>query len=145
MKALIILFIIICPAFYLAQIKKDTLSKGDRAGSNKADVEKQDLSTLKLNKFFIEHHVTYNPADAEYKSELQKSTLKEVISKSVNNQKDFAEENAKYILSDVRRSMQDKRSDLQKVVQEALGIAQTALVAGLAVREIVKETSRKKN
>lgn len=137
---LFILPVMLC----FAQSEKEALSKTgkDSTQSTKLNNEKKDIPVLKLNKLLMDSRIHLDPADIEYNADFKKASFKEIVGKGLSPDQVNAEENAKNILNDINKSMEDKRSGFQKAVQTALGIAQTALVVGLAVREVVKETKK---
>jgi hypothetical protein len=144
MKSFFIIIFLLQTALCFAQTGRDTLSKPvkDSVQNKKGIIEKQDISTLKTNKFLLENKVYSNPADAEYSTNLKKASLKEMVSKGLSSDQVNVENNAKNILNDINKSMEDKRSNFQKIMQTALGAVQTAVVVGLAVREVVKENKK---
>lgn len=144
MKFTFIILFILPVMLCFAQSGKDNLLKQgkDSTQYKKSLNEKRDIPVLKLNKLLLDNRIHLDPADIEYNADFKKASFKEIVGKGLNPDQVNAEENAKNILNDINKSMEDKRSGFQKAVQTALGIAQTALVVGLAVREVVKENKK---
>lgn len=145
MKSAFIILFILPVMFCFAQSGKDTQSKSGKDSTRNKNIinEKQDIPTLKMNKILLDNRIYFNPAEMEYNTDLKKASLKEVVSQGLSPDQVNAEVNAKNILNDISKSMEDKRSGFQKIMQTALGAVQTAVVVGLAVREVVKETRKK--
>jgi len=141
MRILIFTIILLHAAVCMAQTGKDSLSKavGSPLHNNQLNKEKQSPPPVNRNKILQESGLNYNAADMGYLADFQKTSLKEVIAGGIKTEQEAAQENAQSILTDIQRNMQDKRPAWQKVVVNALGVAQAAVAVGMAVREVVKK------
>jgi len=140
---LIILFLTasVCSAQIVFKVDK---SKKDTTKSVPASSDKKEIPTLKQTQFLQQNNIISTTTDPQYITDFQKATIKEVIGNSQKTDKELLNENMQGILSDVRKANEDKRSDLLKAVQSTLSVVQAAVVTALAVREIVRETEKKK-
>ena len=138
-QLLIIMFVVSVACF--AQLRKDSIitAKKDTVGKAKLSNESKEILTIENKRFLRENMVLHNIYDTPYVTDFQKPSLKEVIGKSQRTDKDIAEGNMNDILADIRRSTEDKRSGFLKVMQSALEVVQTAVVVGLAVREVTRK------
>ena len=145
MKMMVLVIFLSAVMNCYSQTTKDTTSKTD---SRQMLNKNQNFEKKEEIKIITDRNVNTGKlykiiSEAEYYQDFKKPLLKDIFEQNIKTDKDLISENMQGILSDVRRANEDKRSFLLKTIQSALGIAQTAVVTALAIREIVREVEKK--
>jgi hypothetical protein len=145
MKSLIYIIMLILSVNCFAQVGKDSTSKTNlkQKESKGNGIEKPELIPPNTVEIMQSLNLYRIRSEVNYSQDFKKPLLKNILEQNLKPDKDIINENMQGILADVRRANEDKRSPLLKTVESALGIAQAAVVAALAVREVVREIEYK--